>query len=341
MAVKPRYLGPPSDHFDGVRLFSPYGLNLKTLADVLKWQFTSKRTPWPKHVINTVEPRVASHVAEGEMALTFVNHVTCLLQWPGFNLLTDPVWSERASPFAFAGPRRVRPPGIAFEKLPKIHFVLVSHNHYDHFDEATLKRLAREHDPLFVVALGDGRLLEKIPGARFAEMDWWETKALGEGLRVHFVPAQHWSARWTSDRNLSLWGGFVLEGRGPTTYFAGDTGFAPHFEEIARRCPPIDLALLPIGAYEPRWFMRSQHMDPAEAVRAHEILKARHSVGVHFGTWQLTDEGIDQPVKDLVHAREKAGVTADAFGVLDQGETKIFRVSEISIASGEPAGPRR
>lgn len=321
----PRYSGPPSDHFDGQRFKSPYGLEPKGFAALLKWQWEGGRTPWPASVENQGQPNPPSTVAEGTVVVTFVNHSTVLLQFAGMNVLTDPMWSERASPFSFAGPRRIRRPGLAFEDLPPIHLVLVSHNHYDHLDLPTLRRLAEKFDPLFLVPLGDGRLVEGIPGLRFREMDWWKEHPVGENFKVHFLPAQHWSARGLFDRNRSLWGSYLIApSKGPHVYFGGDTGYAPHFKAIAGRFPRIDLALLPIGGYEPRWFMKDQHMNPQDAILAHRELRARRSMGIHFGTWALTNEGHDEPVLELKRRLPEAGLSEDEFFTLQEGETRLI-----------------
>ncbi|HRO68292.1 MAG TPA: MBL fold metallo-hydrolase, partial [Pseudobdellovibrionaceae bacterium] len=293
---------------------------------LLKWQWEGGGIEWPASVENSGHSEIATDVAPASAVVTFVSHATVLLQYRGVNILTDPVWSERASPFKSFGPKRVRRPGVDFDRLPKIHLVVISHNHYDHLDLQTIRRLVKEHDPLFLVALGDGRLIEDIPGIRFQEMDWGQTHPFSDSLKIHFLPAQHWSARGFFDRNRSLWGSFLIEpSEGPFVYFGGDSGYGAHFKSIATRFPRIDLALLPIGAYEPRWFMKDQHMNPADAVAAHRDLKARRSMGIHFGTWHLTNEGIDEPARELVKAREAAGMKADEFFVMEAGETRVIR----------------
>ncbi len=222
---------------------------------------------------------------ESGLRITMVNHSTVLLQKHGCNILTDPIWSERASPISFAGPRRRRKPGVAWDDLPPIDLVLISHNHYDHLDLPTLRRL----NAGFIAPLGLRRL---VPTAR--ELDWGGSIEFA-GCRIHCVPAMHFSARALFDRNRTLWCGYVIEGAGHTVYFAGDTGFGDHFGWIRDRFGAPDVALLPIGAYEPRWFMSAVHMSPDEAVRVHEILGASTSIAIHHGTFQLADEGIDTP----------------------------------------------
>jgi L-ascorbate metabolism protein UlaG (beta-lactamase superfamily) len=316
----PGYRGPKSDHFDGQLFFNPDASAGRSFADFLRWQRTSRAKPWPKWVENRAAPRLPAHLEPGEIALTFVNHVTYLLQFRGLNVLTDPVYSERVSPVQWTGPRRVRAPGLPFEALPRIDVVLVSHNHYDHLDLDTLLRLEREHRPLFLAGVGNGAFLEEHGIARVCELDWWDEFS-HDDAGFTFTPAQHWSGRDIAGRNRTLWGGFVVEAGGRKVYFAGDTGYWRHFSDLRRRCGVMDVALLPIGAYEPRWFMRDQHMNPEEAVQAHLDLEARLSIGTHYGCFQLTDEGIDDPVRELAEAKLRHGVPADRFLALETGET--------------------
>lgn len=262
-------------------------------------------------------------VGPGRIAATFIGHASFLVQLGGIAVLLDPIWSLRCSPLSFAGPKRVRAPGQPLQALPHVDLLLVSHNHYDHLDLSTLRRVRRRWGPPAVTGLDNARHLAKAGIRGAVELDWWQSVER-DGVRVTYVPAQHFSARTLWDRNRSLWGGFVLQAGGATVYFAGDSGYCPHFKEIGAAFPAIDLALLPIGAYEPRWFMRQQHMDPEEAVRAHLDLGARRSIGMHFGTFQLTDEAIDAPVHALRAARARHDVPDSAFDVLAFGETRIW-----------------
>ena len=316
----PGHRGPRSDHFDGEVFFNPDASAGRSFGDFLRWQRTSRARPWPKWVENRAVPRLPAALEPGEIALTFVNHITYLLQFRGLNVLTDPVYSERVSPVQWTGPRRVRAPGLAFDALPRIDVVLVSHNHYDHLDLETLLRLEREHRPLVLTGLGNRAFLEERGLARVRELDWWEVTAHGDASFT-YTPAQHWSGRGVAGRNRTLWGGFLVAACARKVFFAGDTGYWRHFRELRRRCGAVDLAMLPIGAYEPRWFMRDQHMNPEEAVRAHLDLAARLSVGTHYGCFQLTDEGIDDPVRELAAARLRHGVPDDRFRALETGET--------------------
>lgn len=318
------YEGPPSDHFDGERFFQPGVASHKSFFDLLRWSLSGDRAEWPEWVANTEEPDLPAEVRAGEIVVTFVNHATLLIQLPGLNILTDPSWSERASPVSWAGPKRVRAPGLAFEKLPKIHAVLVSHNHYDHLDVPTLQRLAREHEAAIFVPLGDKGWLEKEGVTGVKEMDWGQSIPLGPSVQAFFTPSQHWSARGLFDRNLSLWGAWLLQFGEHRLYFAGDTGYGPHFEKIKKDYGKVWLALLPIGAYEPRWFMKEAHINPAEAVQAHRDLGATRSLGMHFGCWQLTDEAFDRPVQDLQEALRVAQIPSEEFEAAVVGKTYRF-----------------
>lgn len=323
LAGGPGYRGPPSDHFDGRRFFNPDASAGRSLIDLLRWRLTAARTAWPERVVNRAQPALPASLGAGQVALTFINHITFLIQFCGLNVLTDPVYSERASPFRRIGPRRVRDPGLAFEDLPPIHVVLVTHNHYDHLDIETLLRLEEVHAPRFITSLGNGPFLEQFALRGVQELDWWGSLDVA-GSKVTMTPAQHWSTRGPGNRNRTLWGGFIVAVGELQIYFAGDTGYWRHFADIRARYGRMDLALLPIGSYEPRWFMRDQHMNPDDAVRAHVDLDARVSVATHFGCFELTDEGIDDPVVDLAAARERHGVTAQSFQVLETGETRLF-----------------
>ncbi|MCJ7451016.1 MAG: MBL fold metallo-hydrolase [Steroidobacteraceae bacterium] len=316
----PGYRGPPSDHFNGSTFFNPDASAGKSFSEFLRWQRTSQATPWPQWVENRAVPCLPEALQPGEIALTFINHITYLLQFRGLNLLTDPVYSERVSPVQWSGPRRVRAPGLAFESLPRIDVVLVSHNHYDHLDLDTLKRLENDHRPLFLTGLGNRAFLQEHGLGQVREFDWWDEASHGDA-RLTYTPAQHWSGRGVSGRNRTLWGGFVIEADGRKVFFAGDTGYWKHFGDLRGRLGVMDLALLPIGAYEPRWFMGEQHMNPEEAVRAHLDLEAKLSIGTHYGCFQLTDEGIDEPLHALDAARRRHGVAETRFRALETGET--------------------
>jgi L-ascorbate metabolism protein UlaG (beta-lactamase superfamily) len=309
-----------SDHFDGRRFFNPGAGPGHGLLQVLRWVLGRRRGAWPRWVEDPPQPPPAPP-PPGGLALTFVNHSTFLLRLPGLAVLTDPIWSNRAGPVPWVGPRRARRPGLAFDRLPPIDLVLLSHNHYDHLNLPTLRRLRDSWGPVVVTGLGNGALLARHGLQRVVELDWWQSYRHGSRLEVTMTPAQHFSGRGPFDADRMLWGGFTLRGPAGLVFFAGDTGYAGHFAEVRRRLGPPDLALLPIGAYEPRSIMRGPHVDPAEAVQAHLDLGARLSVGMHFGTFRLTDEGIDEPERDLRRALAERGVGAGEFRVPAFGET--------------------
>lgn len=288
---------------------------------VWHWRRTRQPQPWPAWVQDPPQP---PPVRTGALSVTFINHASFYAQLGGQALLLDPIWSARCSPLPGFGPKRVRAPGQPLEALPGVDLLLLSHCHYDHLDLPTLRQVRRLWQPAAVTGLGNARHLAKA-GLRGAhELDWWQTHHAG-GLTITYVPAQHFSARTPWDRNQALWGGFVIQGGGQTLYFAADSGWCGHFAEIAARFPRIDCALIPIGAYEPRGFMRFQHMNPEEAVQAHLALGARRSLGMHYGTFAgLTDEAIDAPERDLAAARLKHGVAADAFTTLPFGGTLVL-----------------
>jgi L-ascorbate metabolism protein UlaG (beta-lactamase superfamily) len=317
-----------SDHFDGRRFFNPTlpRGSEAALRSVLK-MLREPRSRWPRSVENKGVSQLNVTLPIDDIAVTFVNHATFLIQIAGIAILTDPIWSERASPFRWAGPRRVRKPGVAFDDLPRIDLVLLSHNHYDHLDLATLKRLRQTFSPTILLAAGDARLVGPLGFKDMRELDWWDETPIGEELKIAFVPAQHSSARGLLDRQQSLWGGYVIKSRGRLIYFSGDSGYSKHFSDIKLRLGSPDIAMLGIGSYEPRWFMKPIHMNPAEAVRAHGDLGAKHSIGMHFGTFQLTPEPIDQPQADLKAALSQSGISDSEFVTLDEGETRIYRMS--------------
>ena len=261
-------------------------------------------------------------VASGDVAVTFIGHSSFLIQTGTTALLIDPIYSERASPVTFAGPRRVRAPGVRFDDLPPISVVLVSHNHYDHCDLRTLATLNRRFQPSFLTPLANAPLLNSVGITRVTELDWWDSADVAS-IKLTATPAQHFSARGLFDRDRALWSGFFIEAAGRRILFAGDSGYGPHFRDIAARLAPIDLALLPIGAYEPRWFMKDIHMTPQEAVQAHLDLGAQQSIAMHFGTFQLTPEAIDEPVRLLSRALEEQGVSAAEFRTLEVGESVV------------------
>jgi L-ascorbate metabolism protein UlaG (beta-lactamase superfamily) len=325
MPRNPYYQGPISDHFDGLRFFNPGEPETdRTLGDMLRWRRTAANNPWPRVV--DVAPVVPAPRVDG-LRVTMVGHATLLIQIAGLNLLTDPVWSERASPLTFAGPKRVTAPGVRLEDLPRIDAILLSHNHYDHLDVATLKALHRRHAPLIVAPLGNEAIVSRhIPKARILTGDWGDRIDIGGSAHVHIVPATHWSSRGVRDRRMALWGGFMLHAGGKLVYFAGDTGYGTGKIFKAMRaqygCP--DLALIPIGAYDPRWFMAAQHTCPDEAIQIMRDLEAHAAVAIHWGTFKLTDEPREEPAERLRAGLAAAGINARTFLALAPGEAGDF-----------------
>jgi len=321
------YAGPPSGHFDGRHFFNPSVSEQRPPFAFLRWQLTRDPGPWPERVPLRAADRPPDRVNGGALRVSFVNHATVLLQTRGLNILTDPVWSQRVSPVDWAGPRRVQPPGVAFEDLPPIDVVLISHNHYDHMDLDTLARLQRRDAPRVLVPLGNDTILAAhTPPLRAEPLDWGDSVRLAEGVTVTAEPMLHWSARGLFDRNEALWAAFAIGTPEGTVYFVGDSGYGDGrlFREAGSRHAPIRLALLPIGAYEPRWFMRPAHMNPAEAVRAHQALGAARSIAIHQGTFRLADEAYAAPRRELARAREAAGVAAACFPAAVNGEHFLF-----------------
>jgi L-ascorbate metabolism protein UlaG (beta-lactamase superfamily) len=323
-----------SDHFDGRRFFNPSGPMIQPFSAVPRL-LLEPRAPWPA----TVESRPGTVPARGDAAavVTFVGHATFLIQTAAASILTDPIYSERAGPWNVLGPRRVRPPALALDDLPPVSVVLLSHNHYDHCDLRTLRALAARFDPLVVTPLGNAALVRSAGIRRVEELDWWQESRTAP-LPVIVTPAHHFSARGPLDRNRSLWGGFVMVADGRRIYFAGDTAYAGFFGDLRARLGPIDLALLPIGAYEPRWFMQSVHMNPAEAVQAHLDLQAAESVGMHFGTFQLTTEAIDEPLRAFEQARKARDIPASSFRTIGFGGSLRL---ENGRTEGDSAGEAR
>jgi N-acyl-phosphatidylethanolamine-hydrolysing phospholipase D len=300
---------------------------------LLRWAVTRsleprrERTPrgaFPRAIPTFTSPRAPAD----RTSLTWIGHASFLIQVGGLNLLTDPMWSDRASPFSFAGPRRYMPPGIPFEGLPPVDLVLLTHDHYDHFDDPTIRRLHAEHpDAAWLAPMGHGSLLAARGVRGVHELDWWDTTMV-ERLRLTALPAQHFSGR-TFHRNRTLWCGWAVSASAHRIYFAGDTGKHSSFDEIGRRAGPFDAALLPIGAYDPRWFMAPVHMDPDEAVAAYgELVSAADQarpcrmVGMHWGTFRLTDEPMREPPERAARAWRAAGRPQEHLWIMAHGETR-------------------
>lgn len=314
---------PVTDHYDGEKFFNPQVNTDKPFSDLIKWNLNRPPNLWPNSIENSKKPEVVSQVEDNKAVVTFINHVTFLIQVKGLNILTDPLFSDRTSPVQFAGPKRIRRPGLELDQLPKIDLVLVSHNHYDHMDLPSLEKLYKKFNPLFILPLGNEKYLKSFSkNVNTIELDWWGKTKIKESS-VTLVPALHWSARGLFDRRDALWGGFVFEMNKFKIYFVGDSGYKEDlFKEIYNRFGPMDLSFIPIGAYEPRWFMKVAHMNPEEAVLVHKDVQSKKSIGMHFGTFKLTDENFEQPEIDLLNAKKKYQV--EDFMTLEVGETKTF-----------------
>jgi len=311
-----------SDHHSGGRFYNHADEVPHSRWAALKWIMTRKPGFWPEWRENTNQPVLAGPLKAGELSATFINHATFLLQIKNINCLTDPIFSERASPFSWLGPKRVRAPGLLLKDLPHIDCVVISHNHYDHMDKNSIHDLAEKDNPIFIVPLGNANLVKSFGAHKVVELDWWQQTPLPDGeTTVTLVPAQHWSARGLFDRNQALWGGFVIRSPSLKIYFAGDTGYGNFFSDIKKKLGPMDVSFLPIGAYLPKWLMQHHHMNPEEAVQAHVDLGSQLSLAMHFGTFQLSDEGIDDPVRELQVALEKRGFNKDRFQANSNGKT--------------------
>ncbi len=321
------YNGPVSDHFDGERFFDAQGAPPRNRLDLLRWllvrRWRGTRAKWPAWAPSPYADRPPPRVTGAACRISYIGHASFLIQTAGLNILLDPVWSTRASPFRNIGPKRVNDPGVAFADLPPIDVVLVSHAHYDHLDLATLSRLAASHRPRVITPLGNDTIMRNADPAIAAEAYDWDTRVeLGAAAAVTLVPTRHWSARNLSDRNMSLWASFVIETPCGRIYFVADSGYGDGrlFRRTCERNGPFRLAILPIGAYEPRWFMRDQHLNPAEAVQAFIDCGAEFALAHHYGTFQLTDEAIDAPPLALAEALRSAGISAERFRALRPGE---------------------
>lgn len=323
----PPYRENKSDHFDGKKFINPEELHEHHYFDVLKWWLSGNdKGTWHQLSKEDVPPgpKPAPTVNEEEVHITFINHASFLIQINGQNILTDPIWSRRASPFQWIGPKRKRPPGLNFEDLPPIDTVLISHNHYDHLDIQTVLDLNEVHKPTFMVPLGVEQFLHEHQIHDTIHMDWWDRQQLGEELSISAVPARHFSARGLFDRNKTLWCGYIIHSKAGNIYFAGDTGYGEFFKDIRRRYGDIFASIIPIGAYKPRWFMESIHLSPKEAIQVHRDLQSEQSFAMHFGTFPLADDGMFEATNELKNELRGDPILQQEFRIPIEGKRQIL-----------------
>jgi L-ascorbate metabolism protein UlaG (beta-lactamase superfamily) len=322
-----KYKLPVNDHSDGKKFYNLGYKNesKKSFSLLFKWlkEIKDSRAKWPKHVpVNKYD--VPPSIVEGdEIRVSFVGHASFLIQTSGLNIITDPIYSDRASMFKFIGPKRVTECGVKFEDLPKLDIVLVSHNHYDHLDKDTIFRLWKNHDPLFITSLRNDDLIRSYaPQAKIIALDWYQNHIIDSNINIALEPAHHWSSRWGLDKNRMLWGSFLVNSKKGSIVFIGDTGYDEKiFKEIAKNYPNILLSIIPIGAYEPRYIMQNSHVNPDEAVLIHKDLKSTKSIASHYITFQLTDEAYEKPEIDLEKAKLLYKIPPEDFIALKIGET--------------------
>lgn len=315
------YTGPLSDHFDGKIFRNESSTEKKSFFNFLKWQLNKTSSFWPKKILTQSYDEPPAKVNDGELRVSFVGHATVLLQIAGLNILTDPLWSKRASPFSFIGPERVIDAGVKLEKLPKIDLILVSHNHYDHLDLKTLEKIAIKDDSLVIVPLGNDSIIKKYnKKINVIAHDWHEIIEINDKVKIHIEPAQHWSARGLFDRNKALWCAFTIETIYGNIYFAGDTGFSNHFIAAREKHKEFRLALMPIGAFKPEWFMKDSHVNPVEAVQAYEDLNAEYAMAIHYGAFKLADDSYLDPSIEIHKLYDSKRVNPERFKLIDVGK---------------------
>lgn len=326
-ACSSTWQGPRTPHFDGSRFSNPGHVKDSSVAGYLWLRITQSQMPWPESVPVASEPPPPARVNDGTARVTFIGHATVLIQMAGLNILTDPVWSERASPFSFAGPKRVQVPGVAFDALPRIDVVLISHDHYDHLDLPTLKRLDARDQPRVIAPLGNRALLAStMPASRVSEHDWGDSVALERGADVHLEPMLHGSGRSPFDQQATLWAAYVLQSGSIKIYVAGDTGYGDGsmFRATGQKYGGFDLAVLPIGAYEPASFMADSHMPPTDALRVMADVRARRGMAHHLEAFQLGFESYDAPREGLRAALLAASLPEDKFIAPRPGQSLLI-----------------
>lgn len=337
---RPAYIGHANDHFDGKRFYNLTARESRHYFQVIKGFLAGDITlgHWQKKANKTYADPL-DRVYGDQLKVTFINHSTVLVQTQGFNILTDPIWSEYCGPVAALAPKRYRQPGIAMQDLPPIDLVVISHSHYDHMDIPSLQQLQQRFNPVFLLGLGNKSLLVAAGLDKVVELDWWQSYPLSDSLTVWGTPAQHWSRRGLFDQNKRLWLSYVLETPGGPIFFAGDTAMAQHFKLIKEKFGPLRLSLLPIGAFKPEIFMRGSHLSPKQAVEAHRILESEFSIAIHFGTFRLGVDSQDDPLEALAFALNENPLDDSVFAVLDFGESlslsKTRTALNNAVVSGE------
>lgn len=324
---------PSERKFDNI-----YPFPMKSFWDALKFRFTRNPAKWPESRPVKRTPRVGQSLHGSQAVITWVGHSTFVIEFDGLRVLTDPVYSDWIGFNSLLSATRVTPPALSLEQTPKVDLILVSHDHFDHMDLPSLEFFARRDKPIIVAGLGSKPILEDAGFEKILTLDWYSKTEIREDVSVTFVPAQHWSMRVPFVRNVRLWGGFYLKVRDKTLYFVGDTGYHPKlFKEIRERLGPVDFSFIPIGAYAPRDFVRDQHIDPSDAVKLHKDVQSRQSVGMHFATFQLTDEGIDEPCQILTETTVVNELRADEFTCMDIGETRTIFSNELQAENDQNA----
>jgi len=317
LSTKP-YKGPRTSHFNGKRFKNPSRRSAKGFKDVFKYIVKGEKDRWSKIDNPFVRDTQVEDANSDEIKVHFVNHSTFLIQIGEVNILTDPIWSDYCSPLPLPMLKRKRPPGISFDKLPRIDLVLISHNHYDHLDKKSIHRISKNHKAQAVTCLGNSPAIRAMGIEQTMELDWWQKIKIGE-VEIEAVPANHFSSRGTFDRNTSLWCGFILRAKGKQLYFIGDTGYGNIFKEIGQKYGAIDLALIPIGAFKPRWFMGPIHISPEEAVAVHQDIKSKKSIAMHYGTFALADDSPQRAIKEFEEAKKLNGISDEEFFLLEEG----------------------
>ncbi len=317
------YKGPITQHFNGKRFQNPSRRKANSFKEV--GQYIQKREPdkWAFQNDAFIRKELPPVPNEEQVQFIFINHSTFLIQHKGLNILTDPIWSKRCSPFQFIGPQRMRPPGLDFDALPKIDVVLISHNHYDHMDKNTIKRLNKVHQPTYICPLGNDKILKSWGCKNIVCKDWWSVTEIAD-LQFHIIPANHFSSRGFYDRNTSQWCGFYIQSNQRRIYYVGDTGYGDNFEEVKSRIGSPDLSFIPIGAFKPEWFMGPIHVTPEEAIQIHLDVESTKSIAMHFGTFPLADDNPKRAKERLLKGLKKAQLNESDFEIVEEGKVHVY-----------------